>query len=176
MSNMRRLLKERGNRRRRRAQHWRQKDASSHQVVQMMATLNQHYQEVGGSRTGRELDINRCSGDGGENERHVGYLAEKSLYYSFRSPSPSSLASAFDSRRGLHRQAEQVPEEGQSPVERESPSCWCNHEEKAGGHGGAYEAEVAWQACSDSTETACFFFMATSTLSFFTRHLFRLSV
>ncbi|KAM1075949.1 hypothetical protein PS2_023261 [Malus domestica] len=37
-----------------------------------MATLklNQHHQEVGGSRTGRELDINRCSGDRGENERH----------------------------------------------------------------------------------------------------------
>ncbi|KAM1187391.1 hypothetical protein ACFX2I_023422 [Malus domestica] len=102
-----------------------EKDASSHQVVQVMATLklNQHHQEVGGSRTGRELDINRCSGDRGENERHVGYLAEKSLYYSFRSPSPSSLASAFNSRRGLHRQAEQVPEEGQSLVERESPSC-----------------------------------------------------
>ncbi|TQD81772.1 hypothetical protein C1H46_032706 [Malus baccata] len=65
-----------------------------------MATLklNQHHQEVGGSRTGRELDINRCSGDRGETERHVGYLAEKSLYYSFRSPSPSSLASAFNSR------------------------------------------------------------------------------
>ncbi|KAM1058711.1 hypothetical protein ACFX2B_023320 [Malus domestica] len=58
-----------------------EKDASSHQVVQVMATLklNQHHQEVGGSRTGRELDINRCSGDRGENERHVGYLPPHSI-------------------------------------------------------------------------------------------------